>query len=209
VINNDMINHTPQPPTKPAQPDDTAGITVSGHILIRDKETGQEITNKRNAIHTGNLGNLIAYALTQQTGSYIIKYMAFGNGGTSVDTIGKVIYKSPRVSESVEASATLYNRTYYKAIDTTTTVVPGSSYTDIKMTCTLEYNEPSGQDLFDSSTSNDGDYVFDEMAIYSSPPVLGGTIDDGAMLTHVIFHPVQKSLNRVIEVIYTLRIQLN
>ena len=35
--------------------------------------------------------------------------MAFGNGGTSVDTAGKVVYKSPRVSESFEASADLYS----------------------------------------------------------------------------------------------------
>lgn len=29
------------------KPDDTMGISVSGHILIRDKQTGQEIVNKR------------------------------------------------------------------------------------------------------------------------------------------------------------------
>jgi hypothetical protein len=29
------------------------------------------------------------------------------------------------------------------------------------------------------------------------------------MLTHVIFHPVQKSANRIIEVIYTVRVQLS
>jgi hypothetical protein len=28
------------------------------------------------------------------------------------------------------------------------------------------------------------------------------------MLTHVIFHPVQKSANRSLEIIYTLRIQM-
>ena len=42
--------------------------------------------------------------------------MAFGNGGTSVDTAGKVVYKSPRVSESFEASADLYSRSYNKVI---------------------------------------------------------------------------------------------
>ena len=35
------------------------------------------------------------------------------------------------------------------------------------------------------------------------------SIDTSTMLTHVIFHPVQKSKNRVIEVIYTIRIQLS
>ena len=28
------------------------------------------------------------------------------------------------------------------------------------------------------------------------------------LLTHVVFHPVQKSFNRIIEVVYTLRIQM-
>ena len=28
------------------------------------------------------------------------------------------------------------------------------------------------------------------------------------MLTNVIFHPVQKSLNRIIEIVYTVRIQM-
>ena len=31
------------------------GLNVSGHILILDKETGQELVNKRNAIYYGNM----------------------------------------------------------------------------------------------------------------------------------------------------------
>ena len=30
---------------------DSIGFDVSGHILIRDKESGEELVNKRNAIH--------------------------------------------------------------------------------------------------------------------------------------------------------------
>ena len=30
--------------------DDTMGLKMSGHILIRDKESGEELVNKRNAI---------------------------------------------------------------------------------------------------------------------------------------------------------------
>jgi len=40
------------------QVDATIGFNISGHILIRDKESGEEIVNKRNAIHYGNLGYL-------------------------------------------------------------------------------------------------------------------------------------------------------
>ena len=32
----------------------------AGHILIRDKDTGEEIVNKRNAIHYGNMVYIVA-----------------------------------------------------------------------------------------------------------------------------------------------------
>jgi hypothetical protein len=189
--------------------DESAGIKMQGHILIRDAETKEELVNKRNAIHYGNMANMIAQALTNQSGAYI-HYMAFGNGATSVDSAGKVIYKAPRVSESFENSATLYSRTYEKVVSNNTStdkieIITGSSYTDLKITCTLGYNQPAGQDEFDSSTTNEGTYVFDELGLlsYAVDP------NDSRMLTHVIFHPVQKSANRTIEIIYTVRVQLN
>lgn len=30
-----------------SQPDDNMGLNISGHILIRDKETGEELVKKR------------------------------------------------------------------------------------------------------------------------------------------------------------------
>ena len=117
--------------------DDKAGIKMSGHILIRDADTKEELVNKRNAIHYGNMANMIANALTNTSGAYI-HYMAFGNGATSVDSAGKVIYKAPRVSEAYENSATLYSRTYQKVISNNTAtdkieIIPGASYTDLKI----------------------------------------------------------------------------
>jgi hypothetical protein len=44
----------------------------------------------------------------------------------------------------------------------------------------------------------EGDYVFDEIALYTAN-------DD--LLTHVVFHPVQKSANRKIQVLYTIRLR--
>lgn len=73
---------------------DETNMNVSGHILIRDKETGEELVNKRNAIHYGNLGALIAAGLQNQSNK-IIHFMAFGNGGSSVDSSGTVLYKAP------------------------------------------------------------------------------------------------------------------
>jgi hypothetical protein len=197
------------------KPDDTAGLNMSGHILIRDKNTGEELVNKRNAIHYGNMANMVANALNNAQGAYL-QYLAFGNGATSVDTSGRVIYKTPRVSEAYESSASLYSRTYNKIISGGTAtdkieILPGVSYTDIKVTCTLGYDEPNNQDVFDQSTTNEGEYIFDEIGLFSYPsdPSAADPIDTSTMLTHVIFHPVQKSQNRIIEIIYTVRIQLS
>lgn len=191
---------------------DNAGLNMSGHIVIRDKETKEEIINKRNAIHYGNMARIVAQALNNTADSYI-NFIAFGNGGTSVDSSGgKVLYRSPRVSEAYEASASLYNKTYHKDIqgaqadeDNKIEIVTGASYTDIKMTVTLGYSEPSGQDVFDNSVTNGSDYVFDELGVFTNAT----DFDNSEMLTHVIFHPVQKSQNRVIEIIYTIRVQLS
>jgi len=193
---------------------DNLGLNVSGHIVIKDLETGEELVNKRNAIHYGNMAYIVAQALNAfNTENAFIDRIAFGNGATSVDTAGKILYKTPRVSESYENSAGLYSRTFDKRLnpsttDTSITTVVGSSHTDIKVTCTLGYNEPSNADLFDTATNNEGDYVFDELGLFTYPTD-GSSIDTSTMLTHVIFHPVQKSQNRKIEIVYTVRVQLS
>ena len=221
-MSKDKLKETKKPETKP---DDNMGLNVSGHILIRDAETKEELVNKRNAIHYGNMAYIVAQALTHQDDAFI-HYMAFGNGATSVDTAGKVVYKTPRVTEGYESGANLYSRTFAKPVSTDAEnpsseratnkieVIPGVSYTDLKITCTLGYSEPSDADAFDSSVSNEGNYVFDELALFFKPTAdsydgWANGIDSSTMLTHVIFHPVQKSKNRVIEVIYTIRIQLS
>jgi len=204
---------------KDLQPNENAGLNMNGHILIRDKETGEELVNKRNAIHYGNMAYIVANALNG-TDNARVYYMGFGNGGTSVDTTGKIIYKSPRVSEAFQSSASLYSRTYKKIVgasgDATNQieVITGTSYSDIKVTATLSYSEPADQDLFDTSTNNDGSYVFDELGLFSyptdpSPSDSSDPIETSRMLTHVVFHPVQKAQNRVIEIIYTVRVQLS
>ena len=204
------------------KPDENMGINVSGHILIRDKDTGKELVNKRNAIHYGNMAYIVAQALNNADNAFI-QYMAFGNGATSVDTAGKIVYKTPRVTEAYEAGANLYSRTYVKEVgeidnddveNNRVDIIPGPSYTDIKITCTLGYGEPSDASNFDSATTNDGDYIFDELALFTYPSdtlleTAEQRINTSTMLTHVIFHPVQKSLNREIEVIYTVRVQLS
>jgi hypothetical protein len=71
----------------------------------------------------------------------------------------------------------------------------------------LDYGEPSGQFAFDNATDTESEFTFDELGLLANY----GTDGDGnimtQLITHVVFHPVQKSLNRTIEIQYTIRIQ--
>ena len=80
--------------------------------------------------------------------------------------------------------------------------ISGATYSDIVISCLLDYGEPDGQEAFDNSVNLDGNFVSDELGLKSLN--LDGT---GKLLTHVVFHPVQKSLNRLIQIDYTIRVQ--
>ena len=187
------------------------GIVVQGHIKIFDPETQEVFINKRNAIHYENMSIALAESLSN-AGQGFIYEMSFGNGGTSVDPTGIITYLTPN---STGTNATLYNQTYSKIVDDRsvsnldpqrnkieTRHVNGTNYTDVLVTCLLDYGEPNGQDAVDAASATDSLYVFDELGLVSYSP--SGT---GKLLTHVIFHPVQKSLNRLIQIDYTVRVQ--
>jgi hypothetical protein len=82
--------------------------------------------------------------------------------------------------------------------------VLGTAYSDVLVSCLLDFGEPSGQAAFDNATNSSGEFVFDELGLRAYSPDGTGL---GDLLTHVIFHPVQKSLNRMIQIDYTVRIQ--
>ena len=206
------IENKEQKDTK--KPDDKSGVMMQGHIKIWDPETGEVIVDKRNAIHYENMSTGLANSLANKTTGFVHE-MAFGNGGTTVDTTGVITYLSPN---STGTNATLYNQTYYKVVDDNSSTnkdttrnkmevrhTAGNKYTDIVCTCTLDYGEPTGQSAFDNTTNFNGDYVFDELGLKSWEGTENGSTNK--LLTHVIFHPVQKSLNRLIQIDYTLRIQ--
>jgi hypothetical protein len=190
---------------------ENSGIYVEGHIKIWYPETGEIAVNKRNAIHYENMSISLADSLANN-GKGFINEMVFGNGGTTVDPTGIITYLTPN---STGTNSSLYNETYSKVVDDRSTSnvdptrnkletrhVTGTTYTDILVTCLLDYGEPSNQSAFDNETYTDGLYVFDELGLRSFNP--DGI---GRLLTHVIFHPVQKSLNRLIQIDYTVRIQ--
>jgi hypothetical protein len=193
------------------KPNENSGVHIEGHIKIWNPETQEIFVNKRNAIHYENMSIALAQSLADE-GIGTIYQMSFGNGGTAVDPTGIITYLTPNTTGS---NSSLYNETYTKVVNDRSTNnvdptrnkievrhVTGTNYTDILVTCLLDYGEPNNQDAFDNTTYLDGEYVFDELGLraYSNT----GT---GRLLTHVIFHPVQKSLNRLIQIDYTVRVQ--
>ena len=191
----------------------TPGLAkITGHVKIHDPNSGEIFYNDHNAINYENISIAMAQTLSDRNLGYIYQ-MAFGNGGSSVDPTGVITYLPPNTTGQ---NATLYNETYAKVVDDNSAAdtdpennkmtvlhTDGAVYTDILVTCLLDYGEPPTQQAFDNSTNFNGEFVFDELGLKT----WNGSASNLRLITHVIFHPVQKSLNRQIQIDYTLRIQ--
>lgn len=195
------------------RPNEQGLINIQGHIKIFDPQTKEVFVDKKNAIHYENFSLALARGVSNQGFGYISE-MSFGNGGTLVDDTGVITYLTPN---TVGLNAALYNQTYSKIIDPQTTGnldparnfmevrhVLGTAYSDILVSCLLDFGEPAGQQAFDNAVDVEGEFVFDEIGLRAYSADGPST---GDLLTHVIFHPVQKSLNRLIQIDYTVRIQ--
>lgn len=183
-----------------------------GHVKIWNPESGEIFVDKKNAIHYENMSVAMAQSLANRTTGFI-QSMAFGNGASAVDPTGVITYLPPNTTGS---GSDLYNETYTKVINDLSALnsnplknkmeirhISGAVYSDILITCLLDYGEPAAQAAFDNTTDFNSDYVFDELGLKSYE----GEDITPKLLTHVVFHPVQKSLNRLIQIDYTIRIQ--
>jgi len=194
----------------------TVSYKIEGFLKIYDPNSLEVFVDKKNAINYENMSEALADTLSNR-GYGEIYQMAFGNGGASVDETGIITYLPPNTTGQ---NAALYNETYAKIVDDTSVFnldptrnkmtvnhTSGKLYSDILVSCLLDYGEPAGQGAFDNSTQTDSNYIFDELGLLANY----GTDNEGnvitRLLTHVIFHPVQKSLNRQIQIDYTVRIQ--
>jgi len=185
--------------------------TFEGHIKIYDPETKEIFCDRKNAIHYENMSVAMVQSLSNQ-GQGTVHQMVFGTGGTIVDPTGLITYLTPN---TIGINSSLYNQTYSKIVDQNSSSntdpvrnkmevrhISGATYSDILISCLLDYGEPLDQQAFDNSTDMNGNFVFDELGLVSYSP--SGT---GKLLTHVVFHPVQKSLNRLLQIDYTIRVQ--
>jgi len=208
-----MPNNQDQQTVSPqARPNETGGFHFEGHIKIHDPNTKEVFVDKRNAIHYENMSVAMVNSLSNQ-GYGTVYQMIFGTGGTTVDPTGLITYLTPN---TVGVNSSLYNQTYQKVVDQNAIEnqdpirnkmeirhISGATYSDILISCLLDYGEPLDQEAFDNSVDMNGEFVFDELGLKG----LGPNTSDGKLLTHVIFHPVQKSLNRLLQIDYTIRVQ--
>lgn len=191
---------------------DLGPARIEGFLKVYDPKSGEVFVDKYNAIHYENMSIALAQSLADKNIGFIYA-MAFGNGGSSVDPTGVITYLPPNTTGQ---NADLYNQTYIKVVDDNSSAntdptrnnltvlhTSGKVYTDVLVSCLLDYGEPPGQQAFDNSTNFNGEFVFDELGLKSWE----GAGEDLMLITHVIFHPVQKSLNRQIQIDYTVRIQ--
>lgn len=186
---------------------------ITGHVLIKDVETGEVLVDKYNAINYENFSISLARSLSNRPDSWI-QEMVFGNGGARISETGVITYLPPN---TVGQTAQLYNQTYFKVVNDQSPLnldpsknfmqyahSTGATFSDVIINCTLDLGEPAGQEAFDTAVDLQGNFVFNELGLkdYSS-----NGQNTGRLISHVIFSPIQKSLNRQIQIVYTIRIQ--
>lgn len=188
---------------------DTLSLTFRGVLEIKDLTTNKLLVRETNNIHPENMSLAVAQSLANKSTLGPIEKMVLGTGGSTVNGVGVITYLSKNV---IGSNALLYNQTYEKIVDDNNLQnadptrnyiqvfhVDGNIFSDILTVCTLETNEPSGQRFLDNAENSEEDFVFDELGLVNY---------DGKLLSHVIFSPVQKSVNRIIEIRYNIRVQI-
>ena len=189
---------------------------IEGFVKITDTTDPVNpilLVDKKNQIHFENMSIALAKSLAHRPDGHLHE-MHFGNGASTVSGIGTISYLPPNIEGS---NSDLYNPTFFKVIDdqsplnnvpeTNNMVVRHTTnnlFSDIVVTCTLDFGEPAGQEAFDTATSTEQKFIFDELGLRT----FAGSPGTGLLVSHVIFSPVQKSLNRQLEIIYTIRISM-
>ena len=199
-------------------------IKITTHIVITDADTGEILREGQNAIHQENMSHVLAQALAREVNSFVSE-MHFGKGASITATDGSITYRSPNTFGS---NADLYNPVYFRVVDAqdlnnpdsannnvTVTNTSGTTYSNTVITATLDYSDPvasdsvfnivnSTENSLNATTTVDGEMVFDEIAL-KTKGITG--LNSGNLLTHFIFHPVEKSSNQRIQIVYALTVQ--
>ena len=190
---------------------DCQNIQATSRIVASYLDTGEVVADFTNAVHPQNMARIIARGLARETNGWIHK-MAFGNGGTHINSGLTITYLTPN---TVGTAASLYNQTYEEIIDDSNVSVgsgnscissasPDPAITSVvTCTCVIAANEPSGQANSDGTTTDpDSLYTFDELGLFTADA-------QPLMLTHAIFSPIENTGTRAMLINYTLTISVN
>jgi hypothetical protein len=191
---------------------ENSNVKVEGHVLIKDFDSGEILLDKYNAINFQNFALAAANAMANYTdgsgNQYFIDKLAFGYGGTTIDANGNITYNDPKVSGETTTGLYLASKdnSVSPAVDLRVATVnsitdaDNQPYSDLQCKVVLDYNFPTDALTTDNADNFDaaGNFVFDEIGLMTNA---------GTYLTHLVFHPIQKSKNRKLEILYTLRIR--
>ena len=180
---------------------------IQGHLRIYEEESQKVLFDRHNDIHPENFSMALANSLGNNGGS--IQELAFGNGGVRVNASNEFLYSSP---QTIGRTASLYNETYFKVVDQhspanidptrnymTVSHVSGNVFTDILVHCTLEKNEPTGQNVLNNDNQIISEYTFSEVGLRTA---------SGDLITHICHYPIAKSSNIILVFDYLIRIQI-
>lgn len=198
---------------------------VTGHVLIKDRATGEVLRDEYNAIHPKNMATAIARGLSNAANYQIFK-MKLGNRGTYIDGSQQIVFNPPITSGD---DADLYNPTYVEVVDdanvgvgvgnsVTFTNIPATTNTRVIVTCVVSANEAfdNAQDTDNVGQIDGGDNVspffFDELGLFTKE-TSGTSVDlnppGELMLSHLIFSPIEHTGNRELVIVYTLTISVS
>lgn len=195
---------------------DILSISMAGHVTINEYEDEADVGDASkavvlldafNAIHPEHASLIIARGLAHRDNGYIYS-MWFGTGGATIDPLGTIIYATPNTT----GAADLNTPVYFEVVDDNSGApagnqmavrhINGTLFSDVEIRCVIDKNEPFGQSAFDNvgnTNINSSAFVFDEIGLRSK---------DDLLITHIVFSPIEKSANRIIEVVYVLRIRI-
>ena len=186
---------------------DLSKSKITGHLRIYEEDSKKILLDRHNDIHPENISIAIANSLSNNGG--FIQELVFGNGGVRVNASNEFLYSAP---QTIGRTASLYNETYFKVVDQHSTAntdptrnymtishVSGNVFTDIMIHCTLEKNEPTGQNLINNENQIVSEYTFSEVGLRTS---------SGDLITHICHYPINKSANITILFDYLLRVQI-
>ena len=166
-------------------------VHFSTNVYIED-DLGNVLLDKSNAIHPQNMARVIARGLANEGKSSIYR-VALGNGGTISSAGGTITYKTPNdgtASDSVGWQTRLYNEIYSEVIDESNPLLgsgmgayprndpksagmsgPGvrssEQGTAAIVTIDMTINPCEPRWLPTTSTDEDGNFVFDELGLFT------------------------------------------